>query len=107
LYEGIRQPMTFRGRYLLIGRLELAAAVGLIGGNFFGGRGEVLKPDGGRVLTVMDFGQSFPLDPLPSADDTGNSEIRRPAHVVDSAMFCDSDDTASISYFAYVRLERR
>jgi hypothetical protein len=57
--------MTFRGRYLLIGRLALAAAVGLIGGNFFGGRGEVLKPDGGRVVTVMDFGQSFPLDPLP------------------------------------------
>jgi hypothetical protein len=32
-----------------------------------------------------------------------------PAHVVDVALFCDSDDThtASISYFAYVRLERR
>jgi hypothetical protein len=32
-----------------------------------------------------------------------------PAHVVDVAVFCDSDDThsASISYFAYVRLERR
>jgi hypothetical protein len=29
--------------------------------------------------------------------------------VVDVAVFCDSDDThtASISYFAYVRLERR
>jgi hypothetical protein len=78
---------------LLIGRLALAAAVGLIGWNFFGGRREVLKPDGGRVVTVMDFGQSFPLDPLPSADDTGNSGVRRPAHLVDSAMFCDSDDT--------------
>jgi len=32
-----------------------------------------------------------------------------PAHVVDVAVFCDSDDThtASISYFGYVRLERR
>ena len=32
-----------------------------------------------------------------------------PTHVVDVAVFCDSDDThtASISYFAYVRLERR
>jgi hypothetical protein len=30
-------------------------------------------------------------------------------HLVDVAVFCDSDDThtASISYFAYVRLERR
>jgi hypothetical protein len=25
-----------------------------------------LKPDGGPIVTVMDFGQSFPLDPLPS-----------------------------------------
>lgn len=34
---------------------------------------------------------------------------RAPAHLVDIAVFCDSDDThtASISYFAYVRLERR
>jgi Protein of unknown function (DUF3047) len=32
-----------------------------------------------------------------------------PAHLVDIAVFCDSDDThtASISYFAYARLERR
>jgi hypothetical protein len=32
-----------------------------------------------------------------------------PAHLVDIAVFCDSDDThtASISYFDYVRLERR
>ena len=32
-----------------------------------------------------------------------------PAHLVDIAVFCDSDDThtASISYFAYVRLEQR
>ena len=32
-----------------------------------------------------------------------------PVHLVDVAVFCDSDDThtASISYFAYVRLEQR
>jgi Protein of unknown function (DUF3047) len=32
-----------------------------------------------------------------------------PAHLVDIAVFCDSDDThtASISYFDYVRLEKR
>ena len=32
-----------------------------------------------------------------------------PAHLVDIAVFCESDDThtASISYFDYVRLERR
>ena len=41
----------------------LAAAV--IGWRFFGTRGDVLKPDGGPVVTVMDFGRSFPLDPLP------------------------------------------
>ena len=31
-----------------------------------GGQGEVLRPDGGPVATVMDFGPSFLLDPLPS-----------------------------------------
>lgn len=32
-----------------------------------------------------------------------------PVHLVDVAVFCDSDDThtASISYFTYVQLERR
>jgi hypothetical protein len=32
-----------------------------------------------------------------------------PSHVVDVAVYCDSDDahTTSVSYFAYVRLERR
>jgi len=32
-----------------------------------------------------------------------------PTHLIDVAVFCDSDDThtASISYFGYVRLERR
>jgi hypothetical protein len=37
------------------------------------------------------------------------ARCRAPAHLVDIAVFCDSDDThtASVSYFDYVRLERR
>jgi hypothetical protein len=58
--------MPWRARYLLIGGGALVTVVGLIGWHFFGGRAEVLKPNGGPVVTVMDFGQSFPLDPLPS-----------------------------------------
>jgi hypothetical protein len=58
--------MTFRAPYILFGGVAIIAAAGLIGWHFFGGRGEVLKPDGGPVVTVMDFGQPFPLDPLPS-----------------------------------------
>src|SRR5260370_21059789 len=57
--------MPFRARHIVMGGVALVAAVGLIGWHFFGGRGEVLKPDGGPVATVMDFGQRFPLDPLP------------------------------------------
>jgi hypothetical protein len=53
-------------RHFLIGGVALATAVSLVGWHFWGDRGEVLKPDGGRVVTVMDFGNSFPLDPLPS-----------------------------------------
>ena len=42
----------------------------------------------------------------------GTAEIwtdAAPTRLVDVAVFCDRDDThtASISYFAYVRLERR
>ena len=58
--------MSLRGRYILIGGLALLTAAGLIGWHFFDRRGEVLKPDGGPVITVMDFVRSFPLDPLPS-----------------------------------------
>jgi len=58
--------MPRRTLYLLIVGIALVAAVGLISWHFFGEQGEVLKPDGGPVVTVMDFGQSFPLDPLPS-----------------------------------------
>ena len=44
----------------------LLATAGVVGWCSFGARGDVLKPDGGPVVTVMDFGRSFPLDPLPS-----------------------------------------
>ena len=55
-----------RSRYFLIGGIALVISLGLIGWHFWDGRGEVLKPDGGPVVTVMDFSRSFPLDPLPS-----------------------------------------
>jgi hypothetical protein len=58
--------MFLRARYLLIGGVALVIAVGLAGWHFWGGRGQVLKADSRPVVTVMDFGQSFPLDPLPS-----------------------------------------
>jgi hypothetical protein len=57
--------MTLRARYFLLGGVALVAAVGVISWHLFGGRRDVLKPDGGPVVTVMDFGQPFPLDPLP------------------------------------------
>jgi hypothetical protein len=58
--------MFLRARYLLIGGVAFVVAGGLIGWHLWDGRGEVLKPDGGPVVTVMDFSRSFPLDPLPS-----------------------------------------
>src|SRR5215469_6577784 len=58
--------MTSRARYGLIGVVVLVAAAGLIIRHFSGERGDVLKPDGGPIVTVMEFGRSFPLDPLPS-----------------------------------------
>ena len=61
---GFRMP--WRARYFLIGFVALIVAAGLIGWHLFDGRGEVLKPDGGPVVTVMDFAQSLLLDPLPS-----------------------------------------
>jgi hypothetical protein len=61
-----RLGMPRHAQYFLIGFVPLIVAAGLIGWHFFGGRGKVLKPDGEPVVTVMDFGQSFPLDPLPS-----------------------------------------
>ena len=58
--------MIFRARYFLFGGIAIVATVGVIGWQVFGERGEVLKPDGGPVVTVMEFGRPFPLDPLPS-----------------------------------------
>jgi len=58
--------VVWRARSFLIGGVALVIAGGLIGWHFWDGRGEVLKPDGGPVVTVMDFSRSFPLDPFPS-----------------------------------------
>ena len=58
--------MLWRDRYILISGIALVITGGLIGWHFRDSRGEVLKPDGGPVVTVMDFSQSFFLDPLPS-----------------------------------------
>jgi len=44
---GFRLP--WRTRYIVIGSVALVTVVGLIGWHFFGGRGEVFKPDGGPV----------------------------------------------------------
>jgi hypothetical protein len=86
--------MIFRAQYFLFGGIAIVATVGVIGWHFFGGRGEVLKPDGGPVVAVMDFGQPFPLDPLPSrvaaseildtfSDDDGiRGQGRRAEHAV-------------------------
>jgi hypothetical protein len=63
--EGVR-PLVLRARYFLTGGAALIIVGGLIGWHLWDGRGEVLKPDGRPVVTVMDFSQSFPLDPLSS-----------------------------------------
>src|SRR5262249_58305373 len=57
---------AWRTRYALLGGVALVAARCLIVWRFWDGRGDVLKPDGGPVVTVMNFGQRFPLNPLPS-----------------------------------------
>ena len=71
--------MTFRAKYFLFGGVAIVAAVGVIGWRFFGGQGgEPLKPDGGPVVTVMDFGQPFPSIRSPLAGDIENSgRVRR------------------------------
>jgi hypothetical protein len=58
--------MTSRARYGLTGVVVLVAAADLIIWHFSGERGDVLKPGAGPVVTVMECGRSFPLDPLPS-----------------------------------------
>jgi hypothetical protein len=70
--------MAWRARYFLIGGVALVTAVGLIGWHVWDGRGEVLKPDGGPVVTVMDFGEAFRSIRSPPAGDIGNSgRVRR------------------------------
>jgi hypothetical protein len=61
-----RRRTASRTRYALLAGVALVAAAGLIVWRFWDGRGDVLKPDGGPTLTVIDFGRSFALDPLPS-----------------------------------------
>src|SRR3984893_12942237 len=61
---GFRMP--WRARYIVFGGIAIVTVVGLISWHLFGGRRDVLKPDGGPVVTIMDFAQSFPRDPLPS-----------------------------------------
>lgn len=51
--------MTFRARYLLIGGVGLVAAVGLIGWHLWPRQRDILKPDGGPIVTVMDFARCF------------------------------------------------
>jgi hypothetical protein len=66
VHTGIKATMTFRARYFLFAGITIVAVAGVIGWQFFGGRRDVLKSNGGPVVTVIDFAQSFPLDPLPS-----------------------------------------
>jgi len=59
--------VVWRAHYSLTAGSWIFIAVGLIGRQVWHGRGNVLKPDGEPVVTVMDFGRSFPLDALPSS----------------------------------------
>ena len=47
-----------RARHFLIACVAIVAVVGVIGWQVFGGRGDVLEPDGGAIVTVMDCGQT-------------------------------------------------
>ena len=78
----------------LIGIVGLIAGAGVITWHFYGGRGDALKPNGGPVVTIMEFGQRFPLDPLPSGwrhrkflepfadDNVSRGQGRRAEHAV-------------------------
>jgi hypothetical protein len=57
-----RRGTTSPTRYLLLGGVALVAAASLIVWHFWDGRGDVLKPHGGPIVTVMDLGRSLPLD---------------------------------------------
>jgi hypothetical protein len=102
--------MTLRARYFLTACVAMVAVVGVIGWQVFGGRGELLKPDGGAIATVMDFGQSFPLDPLPSGWRHRKLWTRSPMTmsfgVKDgvSSMRFETDDSASM-LFRHVEID--
>ena len=70
--------MARRARYVLIGGGVLLALASVVGWLMTGGRGGVLTANGGPVLTVMDFSQSFSLDPLPSGWQHRKFWTRRP-----------------------------
>ena len=71
----------------------------------FDDRGRVTRGD--PVLVECDLEQSVAT--IRCSSGAAIWKDAAPPHLVDVAVFCDSDDThtASISYFAYVRLERR
>ena len=105
-----RRSMAWRARYFLIGGVALITAAGLIGWQFLGGCGEVLKPDGGPVVTVMDFGKSFPLDPLPSGWRHRKFWTRSPMTMASAvkdgvpSLRFETRDSASILFRAPARL---
>jgi hypothetical protein len=51
--------MLLRARYLLIGGLVLVIAGSLIGGHFWGDCSQVLKPDGGPIVTTSGVTDQF------------------------------------------------
>jgi hypothetical protein len=57
----------------------------------------VLKPDGGPVVTVMDFGQPFPLDPLPSGWRYRKFWTRSPMTMASSVKI-ETHDSASMLF---------
>jgi hypothetical protein len=60
------------------------------------------------TAAMIGLGSGFTRKSTWSASMPRSGRNAAPAHLVDVAVFCDSDDThmASISYFAYVRLEQ-
>ena len=93
---------VWRARYLPIGGVAVVITVGLI------------KYIGGFPHFVADAGDDRVGRWLDERIDIARiyAEIWKdaaPARLADIAIFCDSDDThtASIGYFAYLRLERR
>ena len=72
-----RRRTAWRTRDALLGGAALVAA-GLIVWRFWDGRGDLLKPDGGPLVTVMDFGRNFRSTRSPLAGNTENSGRAHP-----------------------------